>query len=193
MIENPRPTRAEVSDVANAVYDGTDALMLSGESAVGKYPVKAVEIMKKEAGFCEPRVEYPKVKTIEEEEGQTAAVVEAANSLIGCKVNGKCEFSSVVVLTETGATARYLSRLRPKMPIIAVTSSSKAMRQMKLVWGIMPVRFIYRRESERGIRRIVKYLQGRRLLKRGQKIVIIHGKNWGKPGLTSVVRVQEVE
>jgi pyruvate kinase len=192
MIESPRPTRAEVSDVANAVYDGTDGVMLSAESAAGKYPVEAVKVMRQEASFSETKVEYPEVEITKEGLGQTAAVVTAANALIECGYRGVCDLAAVVVLTETGTTARYLSRLRPKLPILGVTSSRKTRDQMKLLWGVRPFYFPFKRQSEMSIRKILEFLKKEGQIKPGENVVMIYGELWGKPGLTSVVRIQAV-
>lgn len=192
MIYSPRPTRAEVSDVANAIYDGTDAVMLSAESAMGKYPVKAVEVLNQEAHFSETKVDYPPIKIEKKAMGQTAAIVMAAKSLIECGYQGVCDLSAVVVLTETGTTARYLSRLRPKLPILAVTTNAKVRDQMKLYWGVKPYLFHFKKQSEMSIKEIIKFLKDQKVIKSGQNVVMIYGELWGKPGLTSVVRIQAV-
>ncbi|MEA3355142.1 MAG: pyruvate kinase [Patescibacteria group bacterium] len=192
MVENPIPTRAEISDVANAVYDGSDAIMLSGESSIGKYPVKAVTVMSKEARFIESKVNYPKVQTITEEMGQTMAVVMAGNELIECSYKGIFDLSAVVVLSETGKTARYLSKLRPRLPIIGITSNAKVCDRMKMLWGVKPYLFEYKKESEVSIRKILEFLKQEKEVIKGDKVVMIYGELWGKPGLTSVTRIQAV-
>jgi len=192
MVENTRPTRAEISDVANAIYDGTDAVMLSAETAVGKYPVEAVAVMRQEANFSESKVEYAEVEIATKNMGQTAAMVTAANSLIDCGYRGVCDLSAVIVLTETGTTVGYLSRLRPKLPILGVTANKKTRDQMKLVWGVKPYYFPFKRQSEMSIRKILKFLKKEKQIKVGENVVMIYGELWGKPGLTSVVRIQVV-
>ena len=192
MIDNPTPTRAEVSDVANAVYDGTDAVMLSGETASGKYPVEAVKVMSEESSFTESKVEYSSVELIKKEMGQTAAMVIAANELIECGYRGVCDLSAVVVLTETGKSARYLSRLRPKLPVIGVTSDKKVRDMMKLYWGVRPYYYPFKRQSEMSVGKILEFLKESGEIKKGQNVVMIYGEVWGKPGLTSVVRIQAV-
>lgn len=137
MMNNPRPTRAEVSDVANAIYDGTSAVMLSGETAVGNYPQAVVATMKSIAAETEKDFDYASYFT-EQTKGPchdvtsaiTVATVKTAQSL-GAK--------AIFTFTHSGATARLLSRLKPKMPIIALTMDEKAYHQMALSWGVMPV------------------------------------------------------
>ncbi len=192
MVESIRPTRAEISDVANAIYDGTDAVMLSAETAVGRYPVEAVAVMRQEASFSESKVEYAEVEIATKDMGQTAAMVTAANSLIDCGYRGVCDLSAVIVLTETGTTVGYLSRLRPKLPILGITANKKTRDQMKLVWGVKPYHFPFKRQSEMSIRKILKFLKKEKQIKVGQNVVMIYGELWGKPGLTSVVRIQVV-
>jgi pyruvate kinase len=148
MIENPRPTRAEASDVANAVYDGTDAVMLSGESAMGKYPIEAVRMM---------------AKIVEETERQ---IIDAGGSALPTlKLDGKlsigetiCEamahaandldLSAIAVFTETGTTARHISKYRPKSPIYALSSFDTTINRMSLLWGVTPIKCDKRTTTE---------------------------------------------
>lgn len=192
MIENPRPTRAEVSDVANAVYDGADAVMLSAESAAGKYPVKAVKMLDKVTTKSEEMVESPRVELDWKTGGQTAAVVAAANTLLMCGFHGVCDVKAAVVLTETGKTAKYLSRLRPKMPIIAMSASEKTLDELKLVWGVEPISFEYEKKKKVSVQEVLALLTQAAKVLPGDKVVMIHGEIWGEEGLSSVVRVQEV-
>lgn len=192
MVEQSRPTRAEISDVFNAVYDGTDAVMLSQESAIGKYPIKAVEMMNREISFSEQKAEYFEVTIAKKEMGQTAAIVTAANELIECGYRGVCDLAAVIVLTETGTTARYLSRLRPRLPIIAVTANKKTRDQMKLYWGVKPFYYLFKRKSDLSVNSILEFLKSKKQIKKGENVVMIYGELWGKPGLTSVVRIQAV-
>lgn len=192
MIEHPRPTRAEVSDVANAVYDGADAIMLSAESAAGKYPIRSVKLMNRVAlkvesvvGYAEPTIDWASG-------GQTAAVVKAANTLMECGYDGVCDLKAYVVLTETGKTAEYLSRLRPRMPIYALSHSWKTLDQLNMVWGVIPVHYPYEKVPQIDIGKILTALKKQNVLEKGDKVVLIHGERWGESGYTSVVRVQEV-
>jgi pyruvate kinase len=138
MIENPRPTRAEASDVANAVYDGTDAVMLSAESAAGKYPVEAVKMMARiviesEAVISADPSAYrrrsPHVR-LSISETICESMAHAAEDL---------DISAIAVFTESGTTARQLSKWRPKPPIFALSSVPKVIRRMNLLWGVHPI------------------------------------------------------
>ena len=137
MIRNPRPTRAEVTDVANAIYDGTDAIMLSGETAVGKYPVESVQMMVDIALSSEPYIDYERFldyKTLRGEKNVSGTVgIAAVTSSI------HLEADCIVTPTVSGETARLISNFRPKVPIYAVTPNEWAQRKMQLMWGVMPI------------------------------------------------------
>ncbi len=135
MIRNPRPTRAEVADVANAIYDGTDCVMLSGETAMGKYPVQAVRTMVEIAEETEPRLFDERFPDRE----RTRARVSMAVGLAAVQTAETLEAACIVAPTMSGRTARLISNLRPRMPIYAVTPSSRVMRQMQLSWGVTPL------------------------------------------------------
>ena len=138
MIENPRPTRAEVSDVANAVYDGTDAVMLSGESAVGKYPVEAVAMMGrivyeaerhiKERNFTEPQIRATHLSIAET---ICEATAHAADDL---------DLRGIALFTESGSTARQLSKYHPSVPIYALSPVEVTINRLNLLWGTIPIR-----------------------------------------------------
>jgi pyruvate kinase len=138
MIENPRPTRAEASDVANAVYDGTDAVMLSAESAAGKYPVEAVKMMDRivvesEAVMVADPSAYRRRSAhvrLSISETICESMAHAAEDL---------DIAAIAVFTETGTTARQLSKWRPKPPIFALSSVPKVIRRMNLLWGVHPI------------------------------------------------------
>jgi pyruvate kinase len=130
MVENPRPTRAEVCDVANAVFDGTDAVMLSEESAMGKYPIETVRIMRKIVHFNELKAQVPKYK--EEMKTRTTAVTKMAMSLLDDKIE---PIDKVMVLTETGYTAQQLVRHRPHTPVIVITDRKETVLKSSLFYG----------------------------------------------------------
>lgn len=136
MQNNPRPTRAEVSDVANAIYDGTDAIMLSGESANGKYPHESVLMMSRIASFTEANLDYDNlhataVKTASE--GPSEAICMSA-----AEIAMRFKVAAIIAFTETGYTARKMSRYRPQAPIIAATPSMATMESLSLSWGVKP-------------------------------------------------------
>jgi pyruvate kinase len=142
MMKQPLPTRAEVSDVANAILDGTDAAMLSGETAVGKYPVESVEMISRIASETEKAVQ----SRVEEEgySNVSDAVSKAVQRI--CKT---MPITKVVTLTRSGYTARMIARFRIQQPIIAVTPDEKVKRQLGLVFGVYPVRLDYIRQEDR--------------------------------------------
>ena len=139
MIHNPRPTRAEASDVANAILDGTDAIMLSGETAVGRYPIEAVKTMARIA--VEIRQNAPDHQMTESVSSSSVARSrpEAIGAAVQAIVNTLNEIEAVWVFTQTGATARLIAHRRPRVPIVAFTPSEACYRQMALVWGVTPV------------------------------------------------------
>ncbi len=192
MTEHPRPTRAEVSDVANAVYDGADAVMLSGETASGKYPVRAVQTMARIAQTTEEVAEYPGLVVDGRNGGQTAVVVGAAHRMAELSANGSGRVSAFVVLTETGKTAEYLSRLRPLLPILAISELSTTLDQLTLTWGVKPILYQQKKGEPVDVNAVVSLLEQRKFLRHGDKVIVVHGEQWGASGSTSIVRIQDV-
>lgn len=192
MIVNPRPTRAEVSDVANAVYDRADAVMLSGESAAGKFPVRAVKMMATVADKTEGSASGLRPQNGLNHGCQGEALVAAANQLAQTYRVDSQPIKAFVVLTETGRTAQFLSRLRPNLPIYALSKETKTLDRLKLVWGVEPIFFDYAKDEETDIKEVLKKLETAGYLHSGEKIVAIYGERWGQASQTSVVRIQEV-
>ena len=174
MIENPRPTRAEASDVANAVFDGTDAVMLSGETAVGKYPVEAIKIMSEI--ICDAEAHLGEIAAVMREPVRhadlpTHAITHAARHAakdIGAK--------ALVVLTITGKTAVFLCKFRPVAPIIALTSNKVVSRRLNLMRGIYPITITYGRSSRAILERAEKEMMRLKFLKPGDPVVILSGR-----------------
>ncbi len=174
MIENPRPTRAEASDVANAVFDGTDAVMLSGETAVGKYPVEAIKIMSEI--ICDAEAHLGEIAAVMREPVRhadlpTHAITHAARHAakdIGAK--------ALVVLTITGKTAVFLCKFRPVAPIIALTSNKVVSRRLNLMRGIYPITITYGRSSRAILERAEKEMMSLKFLKPGDPVVILSGR-----------------
>jgi pyruvate kinase len=197
MIENPRPTRAETSDVANALLDGTDAVMLSGETAAGKYPLLAVDAMVRIAGEIErssafeegPKYDLPILDHLRRgatptEHAVAAASVEAV-SLLGAP--------ALVTFTRTGLTARLVSSYRPPVPIVAVSDQERTYRQMALVWGVKPVRFTGTEITYEDMLACAReFLLQKGLAQPGQRIVITAGVPFHVPGSTNMMRVEVV-
>ena len=169
MIHNARPTRAEASDVANAIIDGTDAVMLSGESAVGKFPIKAVQMLSKIASDVEPEIEFKNYPPVLSDE--THALTEALNT-IDKILNLKC----IVSYTSTGYTAILAAAERPKVPVVALTPDRHVYHRLNLVWGVKPVLLEHHVNSFEGLIDLAqdKLLQ-RRLAQIGDKILIVGG------------------
>ena len=169
MIRNPRPTRAEASDVANAIADGTDAVMLSGESAVGAFPVKAVEIMARIASDIEPEIEFVNYPPSETDE--THALVEALND-----IDHILDLKCIVAFTSTGYTALVASKERPKAPVIAFTPDRKVYHRLNLIWGVIPLLIDRQVEAfEELVAQAENNLVRRNLVQEGDKILIVGG------------------
>lgn len=170
MTFEPRPTRAEVSDVANAIYDGTDAVMLSEETTIGKYPVECVETQAKIAAYNEPLTENNLWDFADS--GDVSAITYAASSLLDFSEK---EIDLVVCLTASGTTARQLSRLRPEIEVKAVTCDRSVYNKLALVYGVDPVlvdekSFHYSSEAD-----IISHLKNNKVVKAGQKVLIVAG------------------
>jgi pyruvate kinase len=196
MIEHPRPTRAEASDVANALFDGTDAVMLSGETAAGRYPFLAVEAMVRIAGEIErtnafeegPKYDVPmlhrlRIGATPTEHAIAAATVEAVR-LLGAP--------AIVTFTTTGGTSRLVSSYRPPVPIISVTDKLKTWRQMALVWGVQPVLCTTDINYENMLAAARTYLLANRIAEAGQRFVVTAGIPFHVRGTTNMLRIEEL-
>jgi pyruvate kinase len=186
MVEHPRPTRAEASDVANAILDGTDAVMLSAETATGGYPVGAVEIMARITLKAELHVRQPPLP--HREEGSFPVVASDA----ACRAARSLHAKAVVVFTESGLTARLISQDRPEVPILALTPSEGSRRRMALYWGIVPL-LIQRRET---LEEMVQEMEGLLLtegwVKAGDNLVVLSGTPMWKPGTVNAIKLHRV-
>ncbi|MFF2483297.1 pyruvate kinase [Paenibacillus sp. NPDC058071] len=187
---NPRPSRAEVSDVANAVLQGTDAIMLSGETAAGKYPVQSVATMASIAEKAESMLDYADVFRQRRQE-QTAGITEVISEAV---VSASLELSAAAIVTPTasGFTPRMVSKYRPKSPIIAVASNDKVLSRLALIWGVIPVRGENKPESTDDIFRTALQDGGKTgLLKQGDYVVITAGTPSGKAGATNLIKIEQ--
>ncbi|MDD4160686.1 MAG: pyruvate kinase [Synergistaceae bacterium] len=189
MIRNPKPTRAEASDVANAVIDGTDAVMLSGETASGKYPVEAVKIMNKILMRTEKNLtEWQRMPKIISNCGETADAVSRAARDISETV---CA-AAILSLTRSGATARMVSKYRPDCPVIALTPSFSTWRELALVWGVYPLVCPFTTDVEESVSNSLSIVQEEGLIKGGDNVVFTSGIPLGVPGSTNLVQVYTV-
>ena len=189
MIKQPRPTRAEISDVANAVYDGSSAIMLSGETAAGAYPVEAVKAMSKIAAQAEANTSY--IAHINEKDYNITKLSEAlAHS--ACTLAHDIGAKVIVVCTRTGGTARTVSRFRPMIDIIGMTTDERAYRKLSLSWGVIPVM------SEEFYSVDVLFHYAKRaaldsgIVQKGDKIVLTGGTPNGKSGNSNLINVETV-
>lgn len=190
MIRNPRPTRAETTDVANAIYDGTSAIMLSGETAIGKYPVETVKTMASIAERTENDIDY--VKRLERMNFDSRMDVTNAISHATCTTAHDLCASAVIALTYSGGTAVQISRFRPSCPIIAPTLSVKARRQLNLSWGVIPIMSEARSNTDELFDHAVECAQKTGIIQDGDLVVITGGMPMGVAGTTNIMKVHLV-
>ncbi|KIL35558.1 pyruvate kinase [Cohnella kolymensis] len=190
MQRNPRPTRAEASDVANAIFDGTDATMLSGETAAGKYPVESVITMSRIAERAESALHHREIFT-KQAEAQQTSVTEAISQAVANSALD-LDAKAIVTSTESGYTARMVSKYRPKSPIVAVTPSEKVMRRLQLVWGVIPVKGTSAQTTDEMFDIAVKGAIESGLVRLGDTIVITAGVPVGRSGTTNLIKIHNV-
>lgn len=187
MINNSRPTRAEVSDVANAILDGADAVMLSGETAVGRYPVESVEMMKRIAERVENSLPYDEILT-QKSKGITHTVTDAVShaTVTTARALGA---AAIITSTQTGYTALMISKYRPKAPIIAVTPHNEVLRRMALFWGVQPLLIEPFQNTDQMINSSVRSSLDSGMVKSGDLVVITAGIPPGRRGTTNFLKV----
>jgi len=190
MIRYPVPTRAEVSDVANAILDGTDAIMLSGETATGKYPLKAVRVMAKISNTVEKREieEHQEMEDLLKKVGGITETVSYAVQEIADDVKAKL----IVCATTSGFTARSIAKYRPRLKIVALTATEKTQNQLSLTWGVEAYHIPFAESLSQLILRIKKLLQGKRIVKKGDVVVIAAGHPFGYLGQTNLIKVETI-
>ena len=190
MVSKPRPSRAEVTDVANAILDGTDAIMLSEETAVGNYPLEAVETMNRIAVKTEKAVDYKKIL------GERALSVKPTSpdaiSHATCQVALNLNAKAIVTFTFSGSTARMVSRYRPPVPIIAASTQDSTVKKLALSWGVYPFKTEDLKDTDDMINRSRKVALNTRLVKEGDKIVITAGIPFRVPGTTNLLKVEKL-
>ncbi len=190
MTENPRPTRAEATDVANAIYDGTSAIMLSGETAAGKYPVEAVRTMSKIALETENDIDYEgRFHRFQE---QSVRNVTNAISHATCSAAYDLEAAAIITVTESGQTARMISKYRPEMQIIGCTVNERVYRQLAMSWGVMPILCQAQNDADALFDHAVNRSREEKLIQDGDLVVITAGVPLGIPGTTNLLKVQTV-
>jgi len=191
MVDNPRPTRAEVTDIANAIFDGTDAIMLSEETAIGKYPLESVRIMNKIAVETEKALDYKKI--LEERAQSVKPTSPDAISHATCEVADNLGVAAIVTFTFSGSTARLVARYRPRVPIIAASPQRSTVRKLALSWGVYALQSPELKDTDDMIRRSKQVALRTGMVQRGDKILITAGVPFGIPGTTNLLKVEKVE
>ena len=192
MIVNPRPTRAESSDVANAVLDGTDAVMLSGESASGKYPMEAVKTM---GNICK-NVEYGTDRIyhnldFKKPDWKEKQVVESI-SFACMRLAGFVDAKLICVLTHSGTTARRIAKYRPNVPIVAFTDNLTVRRQLNLVWGVQSVKIDELFDTDTSVQIMENYLKEQGLVNSGDRVIIATGMPMSEKGRTNMIKIATI-
>ncbi len=194
MIRNPRPTRAEVSDVANAIYDGTDAIMLSGETAAGKYPIEAVKMMAEIAIETEQHLEYTSlskarmISTIKQKEAVSSAISYSAVATaqrLGAKL--------IIASSFSGYTTRVVSKFKPAANIIGLSPLDRTLYKMQLYWGVKPVKVQEVNSTDQLLEEAVKTVKDHELAKEGDILILTAGVPAGKTGVTNMIKAVTVE
>ena len=190
MMKNPRPTRAEATDVANAIYDGTSAIMLSGETAAGSYPVEALQTMVKIAERTEIDINYRR----RFEEKGTGVITDVTNAIshATCTTGMDLNAAAIITVSKSGRTARMISKFRPTCPIIACTMSESVWRRLNLSWGVQPVIITERDTTDDLFETAVEAAQKKGYVKQGDITVITAGVPLGVSGTTNMLKVQVV-
>ena len=190
MMENPRPTRAEITDVANAIYDGTSAIMLSGETAAGKYPVEAVQTMNAIALRTESDINYAK-RMRNASDGRHLSIA-AATSHAACTTAADIQADAIITVSQRGTTARLVSRFRPATQVVACLLDDHIQRQMALSWGVTPILMPYAKNTDELVDFAVEAAQKAGLVEQGDLVVVTAGVPVGVPGTTNMIRVHLV-
>jgi pyruvate kinase len=193
MITNPRPTRAESSDVANAVLDGTDAVMLSGETAAGAFPMEAVNVMDRICRSIEDnRPQLYNSLGYRKPEWKEKQVIESlAYSCV--TISDNVEASAISTITHSGNTARRIAKFRPKVPIVAFTENKKVRRQLNLVWGVYSVRLDELFDTDKSVKMMEDYLKENGMVKEGDRVIVATGMPIAKRGRTNMIKVSTIE
>jgi pyruvate kinase len=189
MVSNPRPTRAEVSDVANAILDGTDAVMLSNETAVGSFPVEAVATMARIAERIEQ--EDAQNHNSRQSRDNRRSIPNAISQAVG-QIAENLGAAAIMTLTQTGATARNVSKFRPKTPILAITPHVNVARQLQMVWGVRPLLVLELPSTGQTFQAAINVAQEKKLLTEGDLVVMTAGTLQGVSGSTDLIKVEVV-
>lgn len=190
MARNPRPTRAEVTDVANAIVQGTDAVMLSGETAVGRYPIETVRMMDRIARSSEAALDYASL--LDRRRNKTGRSVADAIARATCETASDLNLKAILCSTQSGSTARMVSKYRPRAPIVAVTPNQHVVRQLSLVWGVSPLRVPRALQIDAMVDVSVEAAKESGLVRDGDRVAIAAGVRTGTPGSTNLLQIHVV-
>lgn len=191
MMENPRPTRAEITDVANAIYDGTSAIMLSGETAAGRYPVESVKTMDAIARRTESDINHVK-RMAQMAGGRNRLSVAAATAHAACTTAQEIGADAILTVSQRGTTARLVSRFHPGTPIIACLLDQQVRRQMALYWGVEPIMMPYASSTDELVDFAVQAAAQAGIVHEGDLVVVTAGVPVGVAGTTNMIRIQQV-
>ncbi|MGB3541528.1 pyruvate kinase [Rubrivirga sp.] len=189
MMENPRPTRAEATDVANAVFDGSDAVMLSGETAAGKYPIEAVRVMDEIVRQAEANRRGLGGRQALAAVGDSEQPVTDAVSYTAVRLADETQADAVACLTHSGSTARSIASHRPDVPIYAFTDDESALGRMALTWGVEPIAIAFQEHTDDGVRSVHRELLSRGYHDKGDRVVITAGLPLPSMGRTNMIHV----
>ena len=189
MIENPRPTRAEITDVANAIYDGTSAIMLSGETAAGKYPVEAVRTMDAIARRTESSIDCSRAAV---PPARTHLSVTAATAHAACTTAADIGADAILTVSQGGITAQMVSRFRPEATVVALLLDPQIRRQMALYWGLVPIMMERADNTDEMVRSAIDTAERAGLVKHGDLVVVTAGVPVGVSGTTNMIRIEQV-
>lgn len=191
MMENPRPTRAEITDVANAIYDGTSAIMLSGETAAGKFPVEAVKTMAAIAARTEADINYRKrMRTLMQEDRLSVA---AATAYAACTMAVEVGADAILTVSQGGLTARMVSRFRPQTPVAALLTEETVWRRTALYWGVKPLMMPDAGDTDELVNLAICSAKQAGVVKNGDLVVVTAGVSVGISGATNMLRICRVE
>lgn len=190
MMEHPRPTRAEITDVANAIYDGTSAIMLSGETAAGKYPVEAIRTMDAIAQRTEADINYS--KRMQNMANQGRISIAAATAHAACTTALDIRADAILTVSKSGTTARLVSRFRPGTTVAALLMDPQVQRQMALYWGVVPLTMPQASSTDELVDLAVESAEQAGVVKQGDLVVITAGVPVGVSGTTNMIRVRQV-
>ncbi|MCX7653772.1 MAG: pyruvate kinase [Fervidobacterium sp.] len=194
MINNSTPTRAEVTDISNAILDGTDAIMLSAETSIGKYPCEAVRVMDDVAKNTEKYMEdYESFRLDWLKEYSSSFDLSSAISYAATTLAKHVQAKLIITATSTGSTAVSVSKYKPSIPVMAATNNPETYYRLCLSWGVMPVMLEERLTTDEMIESVINKAKQLGLAQNGDKVIIVAGIPWGRPGTTNTVQVQEVK